>query len=236
MSNAASQPESGRIRQMRQAYRLTKKTDPNLGLILLLTFIIFGGGAAVLAMLTFGTSTFGIVVTALFGVLVGILGTLIIFGRRAEKSAYLQIEDQPGAAAGALQMLKRGWDVKPAVAVTKNQDVVHRVIGRPGVILVGEGNPTRVAQLLGTEKKKHGRVVGEEIPVLDIVVGRGDGQVQLAKLNKHVRKMKKTIKPAQMTEAVNKMKALDAMRPPVPMPRGPMNANSMRGARKALRG
>lgn len=236
MSNAAPQQETGRIRQMRQAYRLTKKTDPNLGLFLLLSFLIGGGLAAVAAILTFGTSTFGIVVTVLFGLLVGILVTLVVFGRRAEKSAYLQIEGQPGAAAGALQMLRRGWQVKPAVAVTKNQDVVHRVIGRPGVILVGEGNPNRVRQLLSAEKKKHGRVVGDEIPVLDIIVGRGDGEIPLAKLNKHVRKMKRTIKPAQMTEVINKMKALDAMRPQVPMPHGPMNANSMRGARKALRG
>ncbi|HWV26551.1 MAG TPA: DUF4191 domain-containing protein [Aeromicrobium sp.] len=236
MSNAAAEAPKGRIRQMRQAYRLTKKTDPNIGLILLLTFLVAGGIAAVLAILTFGASTFGVVISSIFAVLVGILAALIVFGRRAEKSAYLQIEGQPGAAAGALQMLRRGWEVKPAVAVTKNQDVVHRVIGRPGVILVGEGNPTRVQQLLGTEKKKHGRVVGEEIPVLDIVVGRGEGQVPLAKLTKHVRKMKKNIKPAQMSEVINKMKALDAMRPQVPMPRGPMNQNSMRGARKALRG
>jgi len=236
MSNATPQPESGRIRQMRQAYRLTKKTDPNLGLILLLTFVIFAGIAALLSILTFGTSIFGIIVTSIFALFVGTLGVLIVFGRRAEKSAYLQIEGQPGAAAGALQMLKRGWNVKPAVAVTKNQDVVHRVIGRPGVILVGEGNPVRVAQLLGVEKKKHSRVVGEDIPIIDVIVGRGEGQVPLAKLNNHVRRYKKNIKPAQMTEVINKMKALDAMRPQVPMPRGPMNGNSMRGARKALRG
>ena len=221
---------------MRQAYRLTKKTDPNLGLILLLTFLIFAGIAALLSILTFGTSIFGIIVTAIFALFVGTLGVLIVFGRRAEKSAYLQIEGQPGAAAGALQMLKRGWNVKPAVAVTKNQDVVHRLIGRPGVILVGEGNPVRVAQLLGVEKKKHSRVVGEDIPIIDVIVGRGEGQVPLAKLNSHVRRYKKTIKPAQMTEVINKMMALDAMRPQVPMPRGPMNGNSMRGARKALRG
>ena len=236
MSNAVPQPETGRIRQMRQAYRLTKKTDPNLGLILLLTFLVTAGVLGTLGWLTFGSSIIGLVLTVLFAVLCGILGTLIVFGRRAEKSAYLQIEGQPGAAAGALQMLRRGWDVKPAVAVTKNQDVVHRVIGRPGVILVGEGNPTRVRQLLGAEKKKHGRVVGEEIPVLDVLVGRGEGEVPLARLNRHVRKMKRSIKPTQMTEVINKMKALDAMRPQVPMPRGPMNGNAMRGARRALRG
>ncbi len=94
--------------------------------------------------------------------LIGILAALIVFGRRAEKAAYAQVEGQTGAAAGALQMLKRGWDVKPAVAFTKNQDIVHRVVGRPGIILVGEGNPTRVKNLLAAEKKKHARIGGED--------------------------------------------------------------------------
>ena len=85
----------------------------------------------------------------------------IVFGRRAERAAYAQVEGQPGAAAAALGVLRRGWNVQQAVAVTKNQDLVHRVVGRPGVILVGEGNPARVRHLLGVEKKKHARVVGE---------------------------------------------------------------------------
>ena len=63
--------------------------------------------------------------------------------------------------------------MQPAVAVTKNQDLVHRVVGRPGVILVGEGNNQRVRHLLGVEKKKHARVVGE-VPIFDIVVGPTD--------------------------------------------------------------
>ena len=58
-------------------------------------------------------------------------------------------------------MLRRGWDVKPAIAFTKNQDVVHRVVGRPGIVLVGEGNPSRVRNLLTVERKKHARIGGE---------------------------------------------------------------------------
>ena len=152
-----------------------------------------------------------------------------------KRQAYSQVEGQPGAAAGALQMLKRGWDVKPAISFTKNQDVVHRVVGRPGIILVGEGNPNRVRGLLGAERKKHLRIAGEEIPVHELVVGNGDGEVKLTKLNKHLQKMKKNIKPGDQTALMNKLKALDAMRPAAPMPRGPM-PTSMKGARKMMKG
>jgi len=235
MSNAAPEPAKGRIRQMRQAYTITKRSDRNIGLILLLTFLVFGGAAAALGHFVFGTGTFGLIITILFSVLIGILAALIVFGRRAEKAAYAQVEGQMGAAAGALQMLKRGWDVKPAVAFTKNQDIVHRVVGRPGIILVGEGNPTRVKNLLVAEKKKHTRIGGDEVPVIDIVVGRGEGEIPLTKLLKHVQKLPKNIKPAQMTALLYKLKALDAMRPAAPMPRGPV-PTSMKGSRKAMRG
>jgi hypothetical protein len=161
MSNAAPEPPKGRIRQMRQAYKITKRTDKNIGLILLLWLLLVGGVVAVAALFFVGTGTFGIIMASLFGLLSGLLAVLIVFGRRAERAAYSQVEGQPGAAAGALQMLKRGWNVKPAIAFTKNQDVVHRVVGRPGIILVGEGNPNRVRGLLGAERKKHLRIGGE---------------------------------------------------------------------------
>jgi hypothetical protein len=235
MSNATPEPAKGRIRQMRQAYKITKRSDKNIGLILLLWFVLVGGVFAVAALLIFDRGWFGITTSVLFGLLSGLLAVLIVFGRRAERAAYAQVEGQPGAAAGALQMLKRGWDVKPAIAFTKNQDVVHRVVGRPGIILVGEGNPGRIRGLLGAERKKHIRIGGEEIPVHEIVVGNGDGEVKLTKLNKHIQKMKKNIKPAQQTAVMYKLKALDAMRPAAPMPRGPM-PTSMKGARKAMKG
>jgi hypothetical protein len=235
MSNAAPEPPKGRIRQMRQAYKITKRTDKNIGLILLLWLLLVGGVVAVAALFFFGTGTSGIIFASLFGLLSGLLAVLIVFGRRAERAAYQQVEGQPGAAAGALQMLKRGWDVKPAISFTKNQDVVHRVVGRPGIILVGEGNPGRVRNLLGAERKKHVRIGGEEIPVHELVVGNGEGEIKLTKLNKHIQKMKKNIKPGDQTALMNKLKALDAMRPAAPMPRGPM-PTSMKGARKMMKG
>ena len=235
MSNSVPTPATGRLGQMRQAYQITKRSDRNIGLILLLTFLVVGGAFATLGYFLFGTGWIGLTITIVFGLLTGTLGVLIVFGRRAEKAAYAQVEGQRGAAAGALQMLRRGWEVKPAVSFNKNQDVVHRVVGRPGIILVGEGNPNAVRGLLASEVKKHARVGGEAVPVTGIIVGKDEGQVPLTKLVKHVNKLPKKIKPAQMSELVYKLKALDAMRPAAPMPRGPV-PTSMKGNRKAMRG
>jgi hypothetical protein len=235
MSSAAPEMPKSRLKQMLQAYSITKQNDPKLPLILLAWFFGVGAVAAMAEMVLFGRGTFGVIFAVVFGILAGLLSVLIVLGRRAERAAYNQIEGQPGAAAGALQMLKRGWDVKPAVAFTRNQDLVHRVIGRPGIILVGEGNGPRVKQLLATERTKHQRIAGEDVPVLEVVVGKGEGEVPLPKLTRHIQKMKKQIQPAVQTALLQKVKALDAMRPAAPMPRGPM-PTSMKGARKMMRG
>ncbi|MET0447462.1 MAG: DUF4191 domain-containing protein [Aeromicrobium sp.] len=235
MSNTATEPAKGRLGQMRQAYQITKRSDRRIGLILLLTFLVVGGVFGALGYLLFGDGTIGLIITIVFALLTGTLGVLIVFGRRAEKAAYAQVEGQRGAAAGALQMLRRGWEVKPAVSFNKNQDVVHRIVGRPGIVLVGEGNPNAVRGLIASEVKKHARVGGDSVPVTGIIVGREEGQIPLTKLVKHVQKLPKKIKPAQMTDLVYKLKALDAMRPAAPMPRGPV-PTSMKGSRKAMRG
>ncbi|MFS0884817.1 DUF4191 domain-containing protein [Aeromicrobium sp. 179-A 4D2 NHS] len=235
MSTPAPAASAGRLAQLRQAYQMTKRTQPRLGLLLIAVFVLSAAAVVALGILLIGTHWFSIIITAILALTVALLATMIVFGRRVEKSMYQQAEGQLGAGAGALQMLRRGWDVKPAVAFTKQQDVVHRVVGRPGVILVGEGQHARVKNLLGAEVKKHQRIVGEGVPVSTVIVGRGDGEVPLPDLVKNVKKRKKAIKPAQQTDVLYKLKALDAMRPAAPMPRGPI-PTSMKGARKMMRG
>jgi hypothetical protein len=144
------------------------------------------------------------------------------------------MEGQVGAAAGALGLLKRGWTVDNAVAFTKQQDVVHRVIGPPGIVLVGEGSPGRLKALMTSERKRHERVA-VDAPVHELVVGNGDDQVPLAKLSRHVQKMKRQVQPAEITDILARLKAIDASRPVLPMPKGPV-PTSMKGMRGQMRG
>jgi Domain of unknown function (DUF4191) len=222
------------IGRIRAAYTMTKERDKYVGLI---CFAWFLGVALIVGGLAYwlfpGIS--GPITAVVLGVPAGMLAWVIVFGRRAERSAYKQLEGQPGAAAAALGVLRRGWQVQPAIAITKNQDLVHRVVGRPGIILVGEGQSSRVRQLLQVEKKKHARVVGESVPLYDVVVGDGEDEVPIPRLAKHIMKLPKNIHPAEVTDAVQRLKALDAMRPQVPMPKGPMPTTTKQ-ARAAMRG
>jgi len=220
----------GRIKQIRQSYTMTKRSDPRIGLILAGVFLLAGLAGFAVMLLIFKTLVFSI----LFGVLVGLLAALIVFGRRAQKAALSQIEGKPGAAAAALGMLKRGWKTEPAIAITKQQDVVTRVVGPPGIVLIGEGNVNRLRPLLTSERRKHERVASET-PIYEIVVGHDPGQVPLARLTRHVTKLGRELKPAQMTDVLARIKALDANRSSVPMPKGPI-PTSMKGNRGNQRG
>ncbi len=217
--------KQGRVAQIRAAYTMTRKVDPMVGWIT--AAVVVGTFAVVLAL---GFVVGHPVYTAIIGLMLAMLAGTFVFGRRAEKAAFSQVDGQPGAAAAALNMLRKGWTVTPAVAVTRNQDIVHRVVGRPGVVLVGEGVPTRVTGLLATEKKKVARFV-PDVPIYDLQAGNEAGQIPLRKLNKHLLKLPRNLKADQAAEVNKRLKALGTMN--LPIPKGPMprNARMPRGPR-----
>ncbi len=217
-STAPESAPQGRIAQIRQTYRLTRKADPTIGWVLLAIFL----GVLALFVLV------GFVLKLMFffvflGIPSALLATTYVFGRRAEKAAYASIEGQPGAAASALTALRKGWFVTPAVAVTRNQDLVHRVLGRPGVVLVSEGPPSRAAGLLASERKRTARFVGET-PIIEVQCGDGEGQVPLRKLQRHVMRLPRNLKPAQVTAVRRRLDALTTT--PLPIPKGPLPKNA----------
>ncbi|MBO9520681.1 MAG: DUF4191 domain-containing protein [Nocardioidaceae bacterium] len=221
----------GRLKQIVLTYQRTQESDPRIGLILLGWFLITGAAAFALVLLLLGGN---LVFPIVFGVLVGILAVLIVFGRRAQRAALTQIEGQPGAAAAALGLLRRGWKTDPAIAFTKQQDVLHRLVGPPGIVLIGEGNINRLRPLMSAERRKHERVAAET-PIHEVYVGNGPDEVPLQRLVKTVTKLGREIKPAQMTDVLARLKALDANRSNIPLPKGPV-PTSMKGARGNLRG
>jgi Domain of unknown function (DUF4191) len=214
---AKDKPEStSRRGQLRAAWKMAVKVDRKLplyvvGAFLVVAAILVGIGIAIGNPWTF----------AILGVSTGAVAALVVFGRRAERAALKTVEGQPGAAASVLTTLRKGWTVSPAVAVTRNQDLVHRVTGRAGVVLVAEGRPAGATNLLTTERKKVQRVA-PDVPVHEILVGDGDGQIPLRKLSRTVMKLPRVLRPGEVTDLNFRLKALDNQRGQLPIPKGPL--------------
>ena len=219
-SEGTAPAKTGRIAQIRQTYKVTKANDPRIGWILLGLFAAAFAIVIVIGLLL-GARGAGLTFWVLLGIMVGLLVVTIVFGRRAERSAYAQIEGQIGAAAAVLQTLRGGWTTTPMIGVTKNQDVVHRVVGKAGVVLVSEGPPQRVSGLLAVKKKETARWV-PDIPIHEIMAGDGEGQVPLRKLNGTVMKLPRTLRGPEVSEVRKRLDAMSQAQSALPIPKGPM--------------
>src|SRR5258707_1978296 len=146
--SAADSAGPGRLKQIGMVAGIIRKTNPKALPIVAATGIGIIAIAVVIGLLT-GLAAFLIPL----GVLAGLTAAMILFGRFAQSAQYATIAGQPGAAAAILQSMRGNWMVTPAVSFNRNTDVVHRTVGRPGGILVGEGSPNRLPSLPGAGKK-----------------------------------------------------------------------------------
>ena len=230
---ASSDPaDMGRFRQIIRAYQLTHEYDKQLPLW------VFGPWVLVLAIfLVVGFAVGHPIYLGITGLLFGMLAAMIFLVRRTKKATYKRYAGQAGSAEVALQMLPKAWVSTPVIAITRQKDAVHRTVGPGGVVLIGEGEPGRLKALLGGEVRKHERVA-YGVTVTTVIMGDKPGQVPLDRLADHIKKLPKVLQPNQVTDLRQRLRALDAVRPQVPMPKGPMptNPRQVKGAKQAMRG
>jgi hypothetical protein len=221
----AAKRQAGKERrsQLWQAFNMQRKDDKLLLPLMIGSIVVFAL-AFFLVGLVFGIPWFLLPI----GIVIGVLVAFVIFGRRVQSTVYRKADGQAGAAAWALENMQGQWRVKNAVAGTTQLDAVHRVIGRPGVILVAEGSPQRVKSLLAQEKKKTARLVGDT-PIYDIVVGNEEGQVKLKDLTRYLSKLPRNIDGKRMDTIESRLAALGTRGGPA-IPKGPVPGGAkMRG-------
>ena len=214
--DADAQP--GRIRQIRMVAGIIRQTNPRA-----LPLIAAAGLGVLVVLVVVGLIIGQLPFLVPLGVLLGFLVAMILFGRFAQSAQFATIEGQPGAAAAILQSMRGNWTVTPAIAANRNMDVVHRTVGAPGVVLVGEGSPNGLASLLAAEKKRVSRVA-YEVPIYDIQVGELPNQIDIKKLQRHIMKLPRNLKGPAIADLNFRLKALPQQ---LQMPRGPVP----RGAR-----
>ena len=201
---------------VKDAYKLVKKNSPLAVIWCLLVFAL---------VLTFGViigNNLGHPIYAGFITLpVAFLAAFFLFTRYANVAAYASIEGQIGAGASVLMSIRRGFVTTPAVNVNRDQDMVHRVSGKAGIILVCEGG-FGVKTLMQDERRKMERFLSG-VPVTKVVVGDGQGQVTVRKLQKHLKKLPKKLNTVQLREVRARLRSVGGLN--MPMPKGPMPTN-----------
>jgi F0F1-type ATP synthase assembly protein I len=230
--------KQGRLAQIRQVYTAAHQVDRLIGWWMLLAFV----GTLVVAV------GIGVLVghwpyALILGLPLALLAATLVMSRRAERAAYSAIEGQPGAAGAALGALRKGWfyEQQPVALEgargTRPEDMVNaafvfRAVGRPGIVLIGEGPQARVSKLLVAERKKVERVA-PGVPVTLLQAGDADGQVPLRKLSSKITRLKPVLTKDEVSVVNKRLKSLGGIRPPVPAGMDPMRA---RVDRKAMRG
>jgi Domain of unknown function (DUF4191) len=206
---------AGRIKQLRMVAGLIRKSDPRA-----LPIVVAAGVGVLAVVVIVGLFTHLLALLIPLGILLGLMVSMIIFGRYAQSAQYAAVEGQPGAAAAIMQSMRGGWTVTPAVSANRNMDVVHRAVGKPGVVLVGEGSPNRLPGLLAAEKKRVSRVAFD-VPIYDLQVGDEEGQIPIRKLQRKLMRLPRNLKGPAVADLNYRLKALpqSLQAPKGPVPR-----------------
>jgi hypothetical protein len=216
------------LKQLPVAIKFTAKRDKLFVPLAVVAALIPLGAGITVGLLGFGWLWMA---AAVMGAL---LGVMIVLNLRANKAMMTEYEGQPGAAAQLLQSMRGDWRIRPAFSSTTTFDMVHVVIGRPGVILIGEGTPSRLRSMMGQEKRRLAKIIGST-ELHEFVVGNDEGQVPLAKLRTTLMKLPRTITGKEVNALDTRLTAL-AARTNLPKGAIPKNMRPPKGAFRAMRG
>jgi hypothetical protein len=227
----AQQPEKvgfiGRIKQIGLVFSFTAKRD-KLFIPLAAAAVAVAIAITVLLVILWGLLFIAV------GVMLVLLAVLIVLNLRANAAMMNEAEGQPGAAASIVENMRGDFRVTPALASTTQFDFVHLVISRGGVVLLGEGDRSRVRSLISQERKRLSKVIGSA-ELRDFIVGDGEGEVPIRKLRMTLMKLPRTLAPKDINSLDKRLKALSA-RPQLPKGAIPKNMRPPKGAFKAMRG
>ncbi|MBF4603928.1 MULTISPECIES: DUF4191 domain-containing protein [Curtobacterium] len=223
--------EPGRLKQMFQVFQMTRRADPSSVWWFALAFVGPVVLGIVLALVLPGQNWLAMILWIVAGVLMGVLLFLIVLGRLAERAAYSQIEGQPGAVGAVLSnSLRRQWrsSEMPVAVHGRSQSAVYRAVGRPGVVLITEGQRGNLKRQVDEERRKVQRIV-PNVAVHVVSVGDGDDTLTLHKLPRAMNKFKKSLNRNEVLAVANRLDSL-TQSPAAAIPKGmdPMRARAGR--------
>jgi len=216
-AKGAAPEKQSQLAVLKDAFKLVKGDSPLSLVWCLLVFVLI-----VVFGVIIGNNLGHPIYAGFLSTPLGFLAAFFLFTRFANTAAFSSIEGQIGAGASVLMSIRRGFVTTPAVNVNRDQDMVHRVSGKAGIILVGEGG-FAVRSLMQDEKRKMERFLSG-VPITEVYVGDGQDQVSIRKLQKHLKKLPKKLNTSQLREVRARLRSVGGLN--LPMPKGPMPGNA----------
>ena len=216
-AKGAAPAKQSQLSVLKDAFKLVKNDSPLAIIWCLLVFVLIVAFGVII-----GNNLGHPIYAGFLSAPLGFLAAFFLFTRFANTAAFSSIEGQVGAGASVLMSIRRGFVTTPAVNVNRDQDMVHRVSGKAGIILVGEGG-FAVRALMQDEKRKMERFLSG-VPITEVYVGDGQNQVSIRKLQKHLKKLPKKLNTSQLREVRARLRSVGGLN--LPMPKGPLPGNA----------
>jgi hypothetical protein len=213
----ANAKSKGRIGELFDVLVLVVKRVPLAWLWLALSFLVPLGAGIYFATTSIGNPV-GAVIWVVLGLMAGLLVFLIVLGQITQRLMYTNLEGQIGAVSSLIKnQLRRSWrGSEVPVRMNKSSDTVYRLIGRPGVVIISEGQRSRVAPLVDEARKEVARIV-PAVPIHVLHVG-ADG-LALKDMFRTMYKFPRGIRSAEILVVSNRLNSI-AKTPMSQMPKG----------------
>lgn len=213
-------------------YRVTKRSYRWVSWVMLVVLVV-PLLISIAINLALSTPTITFVLNIIFAIGIGLLLDTLLLTQLGNKAMYAQLEGVKGGVYAVIKSIKRGWIIEEQpVAFNRRQDMVWRMVGRAGIVLISEGPASRVGELLHDESRKCQRVANS-VPIHTIQCGTNKGQVRIGKLMSQLRKLKKKISKEEVPVVANRLQSLSAKSAPIPKGVDP---SKIRVNRRQLRG
>lgn len=221
-SAPVTEKRPGFFSQIRSLFRFTRDVYgwlPWAQIAILIAGVLIG---LIVGYLLSGASVLGLILWGVTGLLFGVLGAMFLMTRLSTTAMYAKIDGMPGASGHVLSTsLGRSWSASdtPVGINPKTQEAVYRVVGRGGIVIVGEGARGRLTRLVNEERQKAQRVA-HGVPVTVLYVGHGDEDVAIADLSKTIKKLPKAIDKATMAAVIRRIDSVSQSLSSLPIPKG----------------
>lgn len=222
----------GLFSQFREQVKFLKEVDPKamplgifFGVLIFLVILVLGS-------IMSGFAFLGIVIWAVLAIVTGYLTLLLTMTRRANSAIFKKYENEPGRISITVGTLtRRRWkgNNQPVAVNPRTKDMVFRIVGPAGVVLMAEGAKTSAKAMLEEERRKVQRLATGVTVHTFYSAQDGEG-VPLGQLHKKISKLKRSLNRAEIAAVQNRLASIDS-RSGLPIPKG-IDPMKMRASRR----